>query len=450
MDKQVTKFVCQNCGAEFPKWQGQCSQCGEWNSLVETVVSTKFKSLKGLKVQKGEIVKPLKLSQVRSKSFSRIKTGIGELDRVLGGGIVPGSVVLVAGEPGIGKSTLLTQLALELAKTSVLYVCGEESPAQIKIRIKRLLSQTLKLSNSNNLLFLPETNIENILEAIKKLREINILIIIDSIQTLWTENLTGVAGSVGQVRQCSNMLLTLAKKTNIPVFLIGHVTKEGAIAGPKVLEHLVDTVLYLEGDKQHDFRILRTTKNRFGPTDEVGVFRMTDGGMEEVSNPADVFLEQRTKNKEQRVGSAIVCTMQGIRPMLVEIQALVVPTTLAMPRRIASGIDYKRLQVLCAVLQKRLGIPLATSDVFVNVAGGLKLQEPAVDLAICLAIVSSFKSKPLPLKSVCLGEVGLLGEIRKVSFMEKRIKEAKKLGYKTIIGEKEVSLRQALNYLKKL
>jgi len=468
-NKQVTRFVCQKCGAEFPKWQGQCSQCGEWNSLVETVVSKTPKFQKA-KTPSGGVIKPLKLSQVKSKTFKRIKTGIGELDRVLGGGIVPGSVILVAGEPGIGKSTLLTQLALKIAKgkrqkakskrqkkrlntkhlflNAVLYVCGEESPQQIKLRINRFSKQfdNLTMKQFNNLMFLPETNIENILSAISNQPSAINLIIIDSIQTLWTENLTGSAGSVGQVRQCSQMLLTLAKKTNIPVFLIGHITKEGMIAGPKVLEHLVDTVLYLEGDKEHDFRILRANKNRFGPTDEVGIFTMTDEGMEEVGDLSKIFLSgEQTKSA---AGRAVTITIQGIRPMLVEIQALVVPTQLPMPRRVASGIDYKRLQVLCAVLQKRLNLPLYQSDVFVNVAGGLKLTEPAADLAICLAVYSSFKNKPLPLKSVSLGEVGLLGEIRKVCFMGKRIKEAKRLGYKIVIGEKERGLRQTLSYLK--
>jgi len=272
------------------------------------------------------------------------------------------------------------------------------------------------------------------------------LIIIDSIQTLWTEKLSGSAGSIGQVRQSSQMLQMLAKKTNIPIFLIGHITKEGMIAGPKVLEHLVDTVLYLEGDPDHDFRILRTTKNRFGPTDEVGIFQMTDRGMEEVKDASRIFLSDN--KTETASGRAVTVSMQGIRPMPVEIQALVVPSQLAMPRRVASGIDYRRIQVLCAVLQKRLGLPLATSDVFVNVVGGLRLTEPAADLAICLAIISSIKNKPLTPQSICLGEIGLLGEIRQVSFMAKRIKEARKLGYKTIIGEKERDLRQTLSYLR--
>ena len=457
MAKQLSYFVCQECGYESPKWEGKCSQCGQWNSLVETTISPSVQTSR-FKVQTGNAIKPKKLSEIKAKMFTRFKTGINELDRVLGGGIVPGSIVLVAGEPGIGKSTLLTQLAIQLIqkeKTStskldarrysqgaVLYVCGEESPEQIKLRIDRFSPPVKKFGDSFH--FLAETNLENILTTISSSEKIYNLIIIDSIQTLWTEQLSGSAGSVGQVRQSSQMLQFLAKKTAISIFLVGHITKEGMIAGPKVLEHLVDTVLYLEGDPEHDFRILRTSKNRFGPTDEVGVFKMSDKGMEEVKNPADLFLGSR---KASQAGAAITVTMQGIRPMLVEIQALVVPSQLSIPRRVASGIDFRRLQVVCAVLQKHLRLPLATSDVFVNVAGGLNLSEPAADLAVCLAIVSSFKNKPLREKAVCIGEIGLLAEIRKVSFMEKRIKEARKLGYKTIIGEKEKDLRQTLKYL---
>jgi DNA repair protein RadA/Sms len=453
MPKQVTHFICQNCGWESPKWEGKCSSCGQWNTLVETVIA---KSLKSFKTSASKALKPLKLSQVKDKTFKRVSTKISEFDRVLGGGIVPGSLVLISGEPGIGKSTLLTQLALSLSnrgnkgESSILYVCGEESPEQIKIRINRLQSsqkpgKKLKFIEEN-LLFLPETDILAILSTVDSLFQTLNLLIVDSIQTIWSEKLTGIAGSVGQVKECSNMLLTLAKKTNIPIFLVGHITKEGAIAGPKVLEHLVDTVLYLEGEKNHDFRILRTSKNRFGPTDEVGVFRMSDQGMQEVKNPGDLFLEDQAE--KPKPGSATVATIQGIRPMLIEIQALVIPSQLAVPRRVASGIDYKKLQVLCAVLQKRLNIPLATSDVFVNVAGGLKLQEPAIDLGVSLAILSSFKNKVLPKNSVCIGEVGLLGEIRRVSFMDKRIKEAKKLGFNTVIGQNQKDLRQVLRFIK--
>jgi len=488
MPKQETRYICQQCGHQSLRWAGKCPQCGEWNSLVETTIQSKGSS--GAKVTKGAAIKPLKLSEIKSKSLQRINTGIEELNRVLGGGVVPGSLVLVAGEPGIGKSTLLTQVCLELTRTknlepitkgkdrkslsskpkvlgSILYVCGEESPAQIKIRINRLSPKTLKpastaggLSNSNNLSFLPETNIETIISVINS-KTLNIsnlpageagsktLVIVDSIQTLWSERLTGTAGSVGQVRECTSQLLQAAKETNIPIFLIGHVTKEGTVAGPKTLEHMVDTVLYLEGDKDHQFRLLRSNKNRFGPVDEVGVFQMTDRGMEEVKNPADVFLSSLDKKlAEEASGRAVVVTMQGLRPMLVEIQALVIPSRLAVPRRVGSGFDYKRLQLLTAVLQKRAGLRLADKDIFVNVAGGLKITEPAADLGVSLAVASALKNKPLPQKSVCLGELGLLGEIRKVSFMAKRIKEAKRMGYKQVIGEKERTLRQAMRCLK--
>jgi DNA repair protein RadA/Sms len=451
MAKQKTFYICQNCGAQSPKWQGQCFECGKWNTLVEETINTNAKSLHSIG-KKGKAGKIFNLKQIKTKAYKRDKTKILELDRVLGGGIVPGSVVLVAGEPGIGKSTLLTQLAVKNSNNndkndkSILYVCGEESPHQIKRRIERISKKT-KTKTNENLLFLAETSIEDIISTIKEIKKPLKLIIVDSIQTLWTERLTGAAGSVGQVRECSNILLNISKKTNIPIFLIGHVTKQGAIAGPKVLEHIVDTVLYLEGDKQHDFRILRTSKNRFGPTDEVGIFQMTDKGMKSVLNPADIFL-QEDGEKNPKPGSAIVCSMQGIRPMLVEIQALVVNTQLAIPRRVASGINQKKLQVLVAVLQKKLGLPLHQYDIFVNVAGGLKLREPAIDLGICMAVASSLKNKPLLKNSVCIGEVGLLGEIRKVSFMDKRIKEAKKMGYKIIIGDRQIDLRQMLKFLK--
>ena len=352
---------------------------------------------------------------------------------MLGGGLVPGSVVLLAGEPGIGKSTLLTQLAMTLGgKTvgsvlTVLYVCGEESPEQIKLRIMRLKRTDLSERSVLSLSFLPTTDVDEVISQAGNPS----LMIVDSIQTMATEDLTGMAGSVGQIRECAYRLLNLAKETGVPVFLVGHVTKEGAIAGPKVLEHLVDTVLYLEGDKHHEFRILRSQKNRFGPVDEVGVFTMSGSGLIEVNNPSDVFLEERQKNV---AGSCVAIVMEGTRPVLVEIQALVVPSQLAMPRRVASGIDQRRLQLLVAVLSKRLRLPLATDDVYVNVAGGLNLKEPAADLAVCLAIVSSFKNKPVGAKTAAFGEVGLLGEIRKVSWSEKRIKEAKKLGYSQIIS----------------
>jgi len=417
MPKILTKFVCQQCGAESPKWLGRCPECGEWNCLVETVIPT---TKKGFMMERGETSLPQKLSQIKSFTLARIKTGLLEFDLVLGGGLVPGSVILVAGEPGIGKSTLMLQLA---EKVGGLYVSGEESLQQIKIRAERL---GLK---SDRLLLLTETDADSISEVIRS--ENLKMAVIDSIQTLTTQDFVGSAGSVGQVRECAARLVKAAKRQGIPIFLIGHVTKEGAVAGPKILEHMVDTVLYLEGEKFGAFRLLRTTKNRFGATDEVGVFEMTDKGMMAVENPSKVFLAQRQKGVP---GSVIVATMEGTRPVLVEIQALATPTQLAIPRRIASGIDYNRLQLICAVLAKRLGLPLASFDIFVNVAGGLRIEEPAADLGVALAIYSSFKNVVADVKTVVFGELGLLGEIRNVSQANQRIKEGKRLGFTKIIS----------------
>jgi DNA repair protein RadA/Sms len=414
--------------------------------LVETVVSrTKTGFGRG---KTGLAKKPIRLSEVKGRDVARKKTGIREFDRVLGGGMVPGSVVLLAGEPGIGKSTLLTQLGLQLSrqKTTILYVCGEASPEQIKMRIDRLGAEGKSKTASSNLLFLAETDADAAIETVRQMKLKPGLVIIDSIQTMQTQDLSGMAGSVGQVRECSYRLLNLAKKLAIPVFLVGHVTKEGAIAGPKVLEHLVDTVLYLEGDKRHQFRILRAQKNRFGSVDEVGVFMMSDQGLTEIDNPSDVFLEERQKRVP---GSCVVMAMEGTRPVLVEVQGLVVASQLAVPRRVGTGVDQRRLQLLVAVLSKRCRLPLGKMDVYVNVAGGLRLVEPAVDLGVCLAIASSLKNKPLPDKSAAVGEVGLLGEIRKVSFLAKRIQEGKKLGYRRIIGPEQVkTLLEALRALK--
>lgn len=381
-------------------------------------------------------VRPQKISQIKSISRARIKTGIEEFDRVLGGGILPGAVVLIAGEPGIGKSTLMLQL---MAKTSGLYVSGEESLEQLKIRAERLKIQTA------NLLFLAETDIDLAIEAFKD-QEAKI-VVVDSIQAMQTDDLTGVAGSIGQVRECAAKILKIGKSRGIPVFLIGHVTKAGAIAGPKVLEHMVDTVVYFEGERFGAARIIRATKNRFGATDEVGVFEMMDKGLVEVSNPSKLFLRKRLKKVP---GSVVVATMEGTRPVLVEIQALVVPTQLAVPRRIGRGVDYNRLQLITAVLTKRLNLPLGGFDVFVNVAGGLRIQEPAADLGMALAIISSFKNIPLDEKTVVFGELGLLGELREVSQTEKRAKEARRLGFKTIITpEKYGAINQVTKYLLK-
>lgn len=421
MAKPVAKFVCQQCGAEAPKWLGRCPQCGEWNSLVETKLGISERT-------GGKIIgqtKPQKISQIKSVFRSRMKTGIDEFDLVLGGGVVSGSVVLVSGEPGIGKSTLMLQLIsrLEKKKTSPLYVSGEESLEQIKIRAQRL---NLKIPET---LFLTETNVETICAHIRDLRPE--IVIIDSIQTCWVDGLSGMAGSVGQVRESAALLSKTAKREGIPLFLVGHVTKAGAIAGPKVLEHMVDTVVYLEGEKFGGARLLRANKNRFGATDEVGVFEMTDKGLVEVTNPSRLFLKERVKKTP---GSVVVATLEGTRPVLVEIQALVVPTTLVIPRRISQGIDNRRLQVISAVLTKQLRLPLATFDIYVNVVGGIRIDEPGSDLGVALAAISSFKSISLDPKTVCFGEIGLLGEIREVSQTDKRKKEARKLGLTKIIS----------------
>lgn len=422
MAKSFSKYVCQQCGYVSATMMGKCPECGSWNSLVETIQKEAAREKTG-----GVFTKPQRLSEVKSQKEVRFTTGYEEFDRVLGGGIVPGSVVLVSGDPGIGKSTLLLQA---VSKTGGLYISGEESVAQIKLRAERLGIKSEKV------MLLSETDVDNIAETIKA--GLSNVVVVDSIQTLQTLDLTGASGSVGQVRECAFRLQNIAKSMGVALFIVGHVTKEGAIAGPKVLEHLVDTVLYLEGERFHAFRILRSVKNRFGPTDEVGVFEMKDIGMGEVKNPSDMFLEERVKNV---AGSCVVCTIEGTRPVLVEVQALVVPTSLAIPRRVGSGVDLYRLQLLAGVIQKRLGLPLHTTDVFVNVAGGFKLSEPAVDLAVCLSIISSFKNKPVDSKTAVFGEVGLLGELRRVSQSEKRAKEAKKLGFLNIISpEKYKSL----------
>lgn len=408
--------------------------------------------------------KPVGLAEIKTITGQRISTGIEEFDRVLGGGIVPGSAILLAGDPGIGKSTILLQVAGKISanqsknqRSSVLYVSGEESPEQIKVRAERLGIK------NREILFLNETNVETIIEVVEEwvmgsesgsgdedgaeknkltptlttrptTQNSPPLLIIDSIQTMWTQDLTGTAGSVGQVRECAARLLNFAKSRQTPLFLVGHVTKEGAIAGPMVLAHLVDTVLFFEGERYSSLRILRSFKNRFGPTDEVGVFSMGGKGLEEVVNPSKLFLSERRVGVP---GSVVACLMEGTRPLLVEIQALVVPTQLAIPRRVASGVNWNRLQLLVAVLTKRAGLPLSSFDIFINVAGGIKIEEPAADLAIALAIASSFLNKPVEAKVCAIGEIGLLGEIRMVGQMEKRAKEAKRLGLPKIISPKD-------------
>ena len=365
----------------------------------------------------------VRLTNVLTTKVNRVSTGIKEVDQVLGGGLIPGSLILLAGDPGFGKSTLTLQL---IAHVGGLYVSGEESAAQIKLRALRLKLKTERI------LILSETNVESMLEEASSNKNDIKLLIIDSIQTLWSSELSGAPGAIGQVRESTLKLMDFAKKEHIPVILIGHVTKEGTIAGPKTLEHIVDTVLYLEGERFQTLRLLRTSKNRFGPVDEVGVFSMEEGGMKEVDNPSELFLG-KDKNA---AGSVVIATLEGSRPLLVEVQALTVSTQIPIPRRIGNGINNNRLQMLVAILQKHLRLPLGSFDIFVNVASGIKVFEPAADLGICLAIISSFKNKSLPPKTVAIGEVGLLGEIRNVIGLERRIKESKKLGFTSIISPK--------------
>lgn len=429
--KLRTSYICQQCGFESPSWYGKCPQCGEWNSLVETV--KEIGRGQGTPLRQGSVgqAKPQKLSEVKHIEKNRLKSGFAEFDRVVGGGIVPGSVTLLAGDPGIGKSTLLMHV---IAKTGGLYVSGEESAEQMKLRAKRLGIE------GANIAVLSETNVEAIVSSLEA-SQLRNLVIIDSIQTLSSVDLDGMAGSVGQIRHCAEVLLGVAKSRGIPMIIIGHVTKEGAIAGPKVLEHMVDTVLYLEGERFANARILRTYKNRFGAIEEVGIFEMNEKGLKEIANPSALFLQDRVKNV---AGSVVTVIMEGTRPMLVEIQALTVPSQLAMPRRIANGIDYNRLQLLVAILQKRLNIPLGTFDVFVNVSGGMKIEEPAADLAVALAIVSSFKNRPLDPKTAVFGEVGLLGEVRSIGSDDRRTKEARRLGFMTVISPRTIhNLKQA-------
>ncbi len=425
MVKSTTIFECSNCGAQAAKWAGQCQECGKWNTMVEQVSGASSK--RG--VVSAAVGKLLSINDVEGSEAKRIQTGIAELDRVLGGGIVAGEVVLMIGEPGIGKSTLLTQLALspQIAidqSKSVVYVCGEESPSQVKLRVERLQTKNGAKKSAANLQMLSETDVDVIVSTLEK--NALSMVIVDSVQTLYTTALTGMAGNVGQIRECTARLIAYAKSKNVPVVLVGHVTKDGEMAGPKVLEHMVDVVLELTGDRYHDLRLLRTQKNRFGATDEVGVFRMDESGMVEVANPSEVFLSER---EESGAGSCVTVVMEGTRPVLVEVQALVVGSELPVPRRVAQGVDVRRVQILLGVLQKHARVALADKDVFVKITGGLNVKEPAIDLAICMAVASSVSGKPLSKTAAAVGEVGLLGEIRSVTFLAKREKEAKKLGY---------------------
>jgi DNA repair protein RadA/Sms len=433
--KSKTVYTCQQCGAQFPKWSGQCLRCQAWNTLVEEVVREQKKGRAGKSVPPAQ---PKRLDEIKLAAKTRVSTGSAEFDRALGGGVVPGSVVLVAGEPGIGKSTLLLQLAGQLDKEiAVIYASGEESEEQLKLRAERLGV------GKQNLYLLAETDVDALIGAAAAFRKPDgkergpapLIVIADSIQAMETADLSGTPGSVGQVRECASRLQRLAKRFHLPLFIVGQVTKEGSVAGPKVLEHLVDAVVYLEGERFQQVRLLRAMKNRFGSTDEVGVFRMTDKGLADVANPSEMFLAEAG---QETPGSVIVPTVEGTRPILVEIQALAVPSKFAAPRRVATGVSYQRLQFLAAVLQKRLGLPLDHQDVYVNVAGGLRVEEPAADLGICLALYSSLKNQPLPRRTAVVGEVGLLGEIRRVSQAGKRRREAEKLGYRRLLSPGDV------------
>lgn len=420
MPKTRVKYVCQQCGAESPRWVGRCASCSAWNSFVEALETAPSSSMSAARRSIGDGARPVALPAIAADGFARISIRTSEFSRVLGGGIVPGSLVLIGGDPGIGKSTLLIQIAAEVAveQGAVLYVSGEESPQQIKMRAERLGIA------GDTLYVLAETNLAAVLEQMDVLKPR--LLIVDSIQTVYVDELESAAGSVGQLRECAVRLMHAAKSSGIPIFLIGHVTKEGAIAGPRVLEHIVDTVLYLEGERFQSYRLLRAVKNRFGSTNEVGVFEMREEGMIEVLNASEVFLAERSSS----AGSAILVTMEGTRPLLVECQALTSTTSFGLPRRTANGIDFSRLLILVAVLSKRVGLGLSNQDVFVNVIGGMQVDEPAADLGAALAIASSFRDIPVAPGLVAVGEVGLSGELRSVSQMDKRLNEAAKLGFK--------------------
>lgn len=419
MARAKSRYVCQVCGNESAKWVGQCAGCGGWNTLAEELAPSASRSPLG-PAASGVLssITPTRLSDVSLDTETRLKTGIEEFDRVLGGGIVPGSLVLLAGDPGIGKSTLMTVLGTHLADTTILYVTGEESLRQVKLRADRLGI------DSRNTHVLAQTNVEVIAAAVQDL--VPGILVVDSIQTIYRPDLQSAPGSVSQVRESAATLLHVAKNLEIPTFLIGHVTKSGAIAGPRVLEHMVDTVLHLEGDRHHSFRVLRAVKNRFGSTNEIGIFEMLSSGLREVDNPSEMFLAERGTDVS---GSAVVCSLEGTRPILVEIQALVTETSYSTPQRTATGFDARRLQMLLAVLEKREGLRLASYDVFVNVAGGVRLEEPAVDLGVAVAVATSFRDVPVGNRSFFVGEIGLGGEIRSVSRIPLRLKEARKLGF---------------------
>lgn len=426
MAKTNTKFICNNCGAEFLRWQGKCSNCNEWESLQEVKVASTGKSRSSVGANNRAPVQIQSLDQVDSKNFERIKTNIDEFDRVLGGGVVLGSLVLLGGDPGIGKSTLLLQSLVGISQNNsvskILYVSGEESAQQIKLRAERL-----KIKNEK-IFLLAESDLENILATIET--EKPNLVIIDSIQTVYSDQIASASGSIVQVKNATESLMRVAKVTNIPVFIIGHVTKDGGIAGPKTLEHLVDVVLYLEGDRYQSFRILRGIKNRFGKTSEVGIFEMEQEGMIEVKNPSKVFLEERLEGAS---GVAVSSIIEGNRPFLIEIQALCAKSYFGFPKRTSSGLDLNRLNLILAIIEKRVGLEMGTNDVYLNIVGGIRVRENSIDLAVALAIISAAKNKPIPSDTAIFGELGLSGEVRSIPNIDRRIEEAVRLGFKTIL-----------------
>jgi DNA repair protein RadA/Sms len=459
MAKVKTQFVCQSCGQSYPRWTGQCPNCSAWNTLVEELKETKAAGLS--RVAAPAIGIPFSRVELIKDAKRRFSTGVGELDRVLGGekevmGMVRGAVMLIGGEPGIGKSTLLTQVVLEQLRAvqateqanqiklpnggtpvkvrPIVYVCGEESPSQITLRINRILElQTQKIEDRSvleNLLFLPSTDVDRVVSALRELEPQ--LVVVDSIQTMTTEDLLGSSGSVGQVRESAERLSQVAKEVGFPMFLVGHVTKEGQLAGPKVLEHIVDTVLELTGERTSDLRLVRAIKNRFGATDEVGVLQLGEAGFISVANPSSLFLEHQQKPV---AGSATVCVLEGTRPLLLEVQALAVRSQLAMPRRVGRGVELTRIQVISAILQKYCRMPLDNYDLFINLAGGYSTKEPGLDLGMALAIASSLQNKPIPAGTVFIGEVGLLGEIRQVNLIDRRVKESLRLGFSDVISK---------------
>ncbi|WPP48226.1 DNA repair protein RadA [Catalinimonas niigatensis] len=433
MAKTKTVYVCQNCGTSSPKWQGKCDACGEWNTYVEEIISKNLRpsGWQADRQTKGSNNRPRLLNEIHFKQESRINTHDAELNRVLGGGIMPGSLVLIGGEPGIGKSTLMLQIALQLKQQKVLYISGEESDQQIKMRAERMLKHPQLNGSIDHCYVLGETSTAQIFQQAEQL--LPNLIIVDSIQTLQSEYVESAAGSVSQVRECTAELMKFAKESNIPIFLIGHINKEGNIAGPKVLEHMVDTVLQFEGDRHMAYRILRTIKNRFGSTSELGIYEMTDTGLRQVSNPSEILITQR---EGELSGITVGATLEGNRPLLIEIQSLVSSATYGTPQRSSTGFDAKRLNMLLAVLEKRAGYRLGVQDVFLNIAGGLKVEDPAIDLAVCASIVSSFLDIPISSRACFAAEVGLGGEIRAVNRIENRISEAEKLGFEEIYVSK--------------